>query len=197
VAQGIREVVICAGHLGEQIEAFAGDGSRFGCSIVYSHDGNTLLGTGGALRRALPLLGECFFVMYGDSYLTANPVDAWNAFVASGRPALMSIYRNEGRWDASNVEMRNGEIVCYRKNARTPEMRYIDYGLSILRADTIRNWPDGAQFDLADVLSHLAAARQLAAHEVHERFFEIGSYEGLSMTEEHIAAMMTLSGEMR
>lgn len=192
-AQGIREIVICVGHLGDQIEAFAGDGSRFGCNIIYSHDGNTLLGTGGALRRALPFLEECFFVMYGDSYLTANPRDAWNAFVTSGKPALMSIYRNEGRWDTSNVEMRNGKIVCYCKTAHTPEMRYIDYGLSILSADVLRKWPDGEQFDFADVLSQLAVAGQLAAHEVKERFFEIGSYEGLCMAEEHIASMMPLS----
>lgn len=192
--QGICEIVICAGHLGGQIEAFAGDGSRFGCSIAYSHDGDMLLGTGGALRRALPFLGECFFVVYGDSYLTADFAEVWRAFLVSGKPALMTVFRNEGKWDTSNVEMRDGTIVRYSKLARTAEMQHIDYGLSILRAEVLRHWPDGAQFDLAGVLSSIAEDGQLAAYEVNERFYEIGSPEGLRMTEEHLAGTMVLAG---
>ena len=70
--QRVRDVVLCIGYLGEMIEAVVGDGSRFGLRVSYSIDGPILLGTGGALRRAAPLLGEAFFVLYGDSYL---PVD--------------------------------------------------------------------------------------------------------------------------
>jgi NDP-sugar pyrophosphorylase family protein len=187
--QGIKDIVLCCGHLGEQIEAFAGGGSRFGCRIRYSYDGDVLLGTGGALRRALPLLGESFFVMYGDSYLLADPVRAWKAFRASGQPALMTVFRNNGQWDASNVEMRDGRIACYDKRRRMPEMRYIDYGLSLLRADALEAWPDREPFDLAMVMAGLAAQGKLAAHEVHGRFYEIGSPEGFRATEQMLQAL--------
>lgn len=186
--QGVKDIVICCGHLGEQIEDFAGDGAQFGCCIRYSYDGDFLLGTGGALRRALPLLGDSFFVMYGDSYLLADPARAWKAFLASGRPALMTVFRNDGRWGDSNVEMRDRKIVSYDKLRRTQRMCYIDYGLSLLQADVLRAWPEGEAFDLAAVMASLAANGNLAAHEVYCRFFEIGSPEGFHATEQMLSA---------
>lgn len=189
VEQGVKDIVICCGYLGEEIEAFAGDGSQFGCHICYSYDGEALLGTGGALRRALPLLGESFFVMYGDSYLLADPARAWRVFLASGQPALMTVFRNEGRWDASNVEMRGGKIVRYDKRMRVPEMRYIDYGLSLMRTEVLMAWPDGSRFDLAVAMSSLADEGKLAAHEVRGRFYEIGSPDGMRATEEMLRGL--------
>ena len=189
VERGIGEIVPCCGHLGEQIEAFAGDGSRFGCRIRYSYDGDALLGTGGALRRALPLLGERFFVMYGDSYLLADLAPVWKTFLASAQPALMTVFRNDGKWDASNIEMRGGKILCYEKRKRTLAMRYIDYGLSVLHANALKAWPENEPFDLASVLGGLATEGKLAAHEVHGRFYEIGSPEGLRMTEQMLAGL--------
>ncbi len=182
VGQGVHDIVICCGHLSEQIEAFAGDGSRFGCRIRYSYDGDTLLGTGGALRRALPLLGEHFFVMYGDSYLTADVTQVWRTFLVSQKPALMTIFRNDGQWDASNVEAREGRIIAYAKGVRKPEMRHIDYGLSVMSAGVLRAWHSD-KFDLAAVMNSLAIHGQLAAHEVYSRFYEIGSLEGFYETE--------------
>ena len=189
VEQGVQDIVICCGHLGEQIEAFAGNGSRFGCRIRYSCDGDKLLGTGGALRRALPLLGEGFFVMYGDSYLLADPLRAWKAFLTSRQPALMTVLRNDGLWDANNVEMRNGTVVCYDKLRRGPELRFIDYGLSVMRTSVLEAWPEREPFDLAAVMAGLAAEGRLAAHEVHGRFYEIGSPEGLHDTERMLRAL--------
>lgn len=187
--QGVNDIVICCGHLGKQIEAFAGDGSRFGCRVRYSCDGDVLLGTGGALRRALPLLSESFFVMYGDSYLLADPARAWRTFLAAGQPALMTVLRNDGKWDASNVEIRDGKIICYDKLGRVPDLRYIDYGLSLMRANVLEAWPDREPFDLSVVMAVLAAKGKLAAHEVHGRFYEIGSPEGFDMTEKMLRAL--------
>jgi NDP-sugar pyrophosphorylase family protein len=181
--RGICDIVICCGHFGEKIERFAGDGSRFGCSLRYSYDGEKLLGTGGALHRALPLLGESFFVMYGDSYLLTDPEAIWQSFLVCGAPALMSIFRNEDRWDRSNVQMSDGRIVRYGKQQRTPAMQYIDYGWNALHSDVLRNKPDGEAFDLACVFEQLAIEGRLAAHEVPERFYEIGSYDGLQKVE--------------
>src|SRR5262249_7929891 len=130
-AQGIGDVVVCVGNMGDQIRASVGDGSRFGLRISYSYDGPAALGTGGAVRRALRLLGERFFIMYGDSYLPIDFRAVQEAFVTSSCDALMTVLQNRDQWDKSNVAVGEGKVVAYDKVARTPEMTFIDYGLSI------------------------------------------------------------------
>lgn len=182
-AQGICDVVVCCGHLGNQIESFVGDGGQFGCSVRYSHDGPTPLGTGGAIRRALPLLGSQFLVMYGDSYLTASFAPVLEAFRSSRLPALMTVYPNADRWDKSNVLFRNGKVVCYNKIRRQPGMWHIDYGLGIFSAVAFEHWPDTSAFDLADLQTRLVEQGMMAGYEVAERFYEIGSLAGLQETD--------------
>src|ERR1700730_7663258 len=177
---GLRRIIICAGYLGEMIEAEFGDGASFALRIEYSFDGPRLLGTGGALKRALPLLGAQFFVLYGDSYLPIDYRKAALAFVTSGKAGLMTVYRNEDRWDRSNVQFEAGEIQRYDKTKRTPDMHHIDYGLGLLRAEALASWPDNEPFDLADVYRHLLSQNQLSGYEVTERFYEIGSPEGVA-----------------
>ncbi|MGA8531468.1 MAG: sugar phosphate nucleotidyltransferase [Acidobacteriaceae bacterium] len=186
-AGGIREVVICCGFLGEQIEEFAGDGSGFGLSIAYSYDGETPLGTGGALRAALPLLGRQFLVMYGDSWLTEPIEPIWRAFCESGKPALMTVYRNQNRWGSSNVEYRKGVVVRYDKRHPSTTMHHIDYGFQVLDAGVLERWTVPV-FDLSDVLSGLADYSMLAGHESADRFYEIGSFSGLREAEPVVAA---------
>lgn len=181
--QAISHVVICCGHLEEQIRAHVGDGSAFGCSVDYSADGPHPLGTGGALRKALPLLGERFLVMYGDSFLPVAIAPVWRSFIESGKQALMTVHHNGDRWDTSNVEFAQGSIVSYSKHTRTPRMRYIDYGLNCLSAEVLQHWPAGARFDLADVTAMLVEQGELAGFEVRERFYEIGSPAGLAETD--------------
>jgi NDP-sugar pyrophosphorylase family protein len=182
-AQGIGHVVVCCGHLEDQIRNYVGDGSNFGCAVDYSADGPQPLGTGGALRKALPLLGERFLVMYGDSFLPVAIAPVWSSFLDSGKLALMTVYRNADQWDTSNVEFANGSIVAYSKHARTPRMQYIDYGLNCLSAEVLEHWPQGARFDLADLTTLLVEQQELAGFEVRERFYEIGSPAGLAETD--------------
>lgn len=186
--QGVTAVVLCVGHLSEQIEAFVGDGRAWGLRVGYSHDGAPLLGTGGALRRALPLLGDAFFVMYGDSYLPCDFGAVAAAFTASGRAGLMTVFRNDDALEPSNVRFERGEIVRYQKGAADPAMQYIDYGLGVLSRGALARGPDGEAFDLASVYQQLVAERQLAAYEVGERFYEIGSPDGLRDTEALLTA---------
>jgi NDP-sugar pyrophosphorylase family protein len=181
--QGIARVVLCVGHLGEMVRHAVGDGSRFKIDIAYSFDGDRLLGTGGALRRALPLLGDTFFVLYGDSYLDIAFAPVLAAFERSGAKALMTVHRNEGRWDTSNVHFDGTRIVRYDKRAPTPDMRYIDYGLGILSAEVLSGRPADAVLDLADVYAELAAAGNLAGYEATKRFYEIGTARGLRETD--------------
>jgi len=181
--QGITRVVLCLGHLGSMIEAFVGDGSAFGLSVVCQFDGDTLLGTAGALRQALPLLGERFLVLYGDSYLDIPFAPVQKAFERGEAPALMTVLRNEGRWDNSNVVFDGTRIICHDKRVRDPRMHYIDYGLSVASAEVFAALSAGQAFDLADVYGSLARQGRLAGYEVFRRFYEIGTPEGLADTD--------------
>lgn len=175
-AAGIARAVICIGRHGERIREFAGDGARFGMEIAYSADGPVLLGTAGAVRNAVPLLGDAFFVLYGDSYLPCSYREVEQAFHAAGQPALMTVYRNEGRWDSSNVEFSEGRILAYDKKNRTTRMQHIDYGLGIFSRAAFDGAPHA---DLAEIYGDLLRRGQLAACEVRERFYEIGSAQGI------------------
>ncbi len=185
--KGVREVVLCIGHLGEMIQDFAGDGRDFGLTIGYSFDGAPLLGTAGAIRKALPRLHDQFFVLYGDSYLDCDYKAIADAFAASHKRGLMTIYRNEGNFDTSNVEAENRSILRYDKKIRTPQMRYIDYGLGVFQRSVFEALPSNQVCDLADVYQALLADRELAAYEVKERFYEIGSPAGIADLEQHFA----------
>jgi N-acetyl-alpha-D-muramate 1-phosphate uridylyltransferase len=180
---GVRRVVLCVGYLGEQVRDTLGD--RFAdIDLAYSFDGGQLLGTGGALRRALPLLGDRFLVLYGDSYLRCDYVAIANAFIASGKLGLMTVYKNDGKYDASNVSYRDGHIVRYDKTPGVEGLTHIDYGLGALRAESVASYPDGQRFDLVTLYQDLLARGELAGYEVTERFYEIGSPSGLADTRE-------------
>src|SRR4051794_36769579 len=178
--QGVKSVVLCVGFLGEQIKAVVGDGSRCGLSVCYSEDWPKMMGTGGALKRALPLLDTQFLVLYGDSYLPIDFAAVERDFLASGKPALMTVQRNVDRWDKSNVLFRDNIVVEYNKRAPTSDMRHIDYGLGSISAKILADENTTGPFDLADIYHRLSLSGQLAGHEVHERFYEIGSHEGLA-----------------
>jgi len=185
--QGVRRVVLCTGHLGGQIEASVGDGSAFGLRVEYSPDGPAALGTGGALKRALPLLGPDFFVLYGDSFLPIDFAPVQAAYAASGKQALMTVLENADRWDKSNARFEAGAVAAYDKRNPTPEMRHIDYGLSVLSARALASLPEGQAADLSDLFHRLASSGQLAGLEVSMRFYEIGSHEGLRETEQYFS----------
>lgn len=179
-AAGLTRVVLCLGHLGDQIVERYGDGSAWGVHIDYSFDGEKLLGTGGALIRALPKLGEAFYVLYGDSYLPIDYAAVGRTFLTSGQPALMTVYENHGAYDTSNVWFADGRIQLYSKTDRLPQMHHIDYGLSLFRTDAFAGYPRDEVVDLATVQSALSRRGQLAGHEIAQRFYEIGSPTGLA-----------------
>ena len=186
-AAGIREVVMCIGHLGRLIEEYAGDGGRFGIRLRYAYDGPHLLGTAGAIRRALPLLGGQFFTMYGDSYLTCDYAAVAAAFAAGRCLGLMTVHRNEDHWDTSNVEFAAGRIIAYDKNNRNDRMHHIDYGLGVFDHRAFERIPIDEPYDLATLYQDLLRDGQLAAHEITERFYEIGSTAGLQDLANHLA----------
>ena len=192
--QGISRVVLCTGYRSSQIEQTVGDGSQFGIEVKYSDDGSTLLGTGGGLAKALPLLGAEFFVLYGDSFLPVSFSTVEQAYYDSDLPGLMTVYRNEGEWDTSNVTFKDGLLLEYNKAKSRHDMAYIDYGLGVLSKSVVENYCQEQVFDLAKVYEALANAGQLAGFEVFERFYEIGSPDGLAQTEEYLRSKVSLKG---
>jgi NDP-sugar pyrophosphorylase family protein len=180
---GIERVVLCLGYLGEQIEMYVKD-AGYEMEILFSYDGDVPLGTGGALKKAAPLTGNAFFVLYGDSYLEIDYDDVQRSWQKSGKPALMAVFRNENRWDSSNVLFENNRIVRYSKTAPDAGMRHIDYGLGILSASTFEKY--GQVFDVAELYSDLSEQNNLAGYEAANRFYEIGSFNGLKELEEKL-----------
>ncbi|MBI3799193.1 MAG: nucleotidyltransferase family protein [Deltaproteobacteria bacterium] len=187
-ANGIERVVVCTGYLGEMIQERVGDGASFGLQLEFAYDGPRLLGTAGALKQALPALGQAFFVLYGDSYLPCDYRAVQAAFARSGKPALMTVFHNQGRWDTSNIEYVKGCLVAYNKFHPTPRMQYIDYGLGIFSSSAFALVPESQSYDLAVLYQELLSTGDLAACEVGQRFYEIGSFAGLAETQRYLTA---------
>jgi len=173
------------------IREFLGDGEHFGIHVDYVFDGDAPLGTGGAIRQALDLLDGPFFVLYGDSYLPCDYADIQAFFASRAQPGLMTVYRNNGKWDTSNVELKNAQIVSYDKKKQTPRMKFIDYGLGLFRPDVFASLPKGQAFDLAEIYQRLVKERRLLAYQANERFYEIGSFEGLRELDELLTSAPT------
>ena len=186
-SRGISRVVLCVGHLGKMIRDVVGNGNRFGLDVEFAFDGPRLLGTAGALKNALPLLGNSFFVLYGDSYLDIDYLDVQKRFLQAGKLGLMTICRNGNRWDRSNVLLRGGRIMRYDKKTPTPDMKHIDYGLAVLSSSALDLMPAGRCYDLADVYGELVKKGELSAYEVIHRFYEIGSRRGVRETERYLS----------
>jgi MurNAc alpha-1-phosphate uridylyltransferase len=186
-ARGLSRVVVCAGYKGAMIQAFVGNGAAFGLHVEFAFDGPQLLGTAGALKKALPLVGDASFVLYGDSYLSCDYGAVQAAFEQRPCLGLMTVFRNEGRWDRSNVEFDGARIVAYDKRAPMASMHYIDYGLGVFRSAALAHVPDDQPHDLVAVYRDLLQSHQLAGYEVRERFYEIGSFEGLEDTRRFLA----------
>lgn len=191
--QGVRHVIYSVGYLGERIRAHVGNGARHGLRVDYVDEGAALKGTGGAVRLVVDrgLVDPAFFVLNGDSYLTVTLADVELRFRASRMPALMTVLRNRDRWEMSNAVVAGGLVTLYdkaRPAASREGMEWIDYGLSVLQANVVRHVVQpGAVADLADLMHDLSVQGRLAAHEVTDRFYEIGSPQGLRDLEAHLA----------
>ena len=179
--QGARRVVLCVGHLGDQIHEAVGDGRRFGVDVVYAFDGPEPIGTAGALRRALPLLGDTFLVTYGDAYLTIDHASVQRAFEAGRRPGLMTVLENDGAWGPSNAVYADGKVSAYDKRVPPADARWIDYGLLAFESSVFRQ---SGPHDLSELCSELASAGRLAGFPAHDRFYEIGTPEALREVDE-------------
>lgn len=187
-AQGFDHVVMLIGVMGEQIRAEVGNGSAYGLRVEYCEDGPAARGTGGAVRAAMPLLGRRFFVTYGDTFLRYDPAETVALLDRTDLDAAMVVLRNDDRWDRSNVAVTGDRVVRYSKaDPDRTGMHWIDYGATLFRAEAFAGKADATCFDLAALLELLAARGRLAGHEVHDRFYEIGTPGALAETERYFA----------
>ena len=185
-SSGVERVVLCTSHKSEMIEDYVGDGGKYGIEINYSKDGPTQLGTGGAIKKATQILEEKFMVLYGDSYLPIDYKSVQSAFEILNEAALMTIYKNSNKFDTSNVSFEFNKVKNYSKASNSSEFNYIDFGLSFFNKSVFDAYSLDAKFDLSETFSALCKANQLAAYEVKERFYEVGSISGISDFTEYI-----------
>jgi NDP-sugar pyrophosphorylase family protein len=188
---GITKVVLCLGHMGEQIARYFGEGRRYGVSISYSYE-DSLLGTAGALRQARHLLDDRFFVMYGDSYLFPDFDQVMAFFSSHKKLALMTVYKNYDRYDRSNTVVEGNLVKLYSKMEKTEDMIYIDYGLNIFSQDCLELIPEDQSYSLEELFTRLIEKEELLAFEVKERFYEIGSPQGLKEFENFAKNMLNV-----
>jgi MurNAc alpha-1-phosphate uridylyltransferase len=186
IKNGYRDFIFCVSYKSEAIQAYLGDGSDRGARIQYSLDGDTQLGTGGAIQKALSKLGERFGVIYGDSYLPINYSAAERFFLNSESRALMTVYENKNQFDSSNVEFIDGKLINYEKGSNSSQMRHIDYGITFFSETAFRPWRDHSSFDLSEVCYQLATRGELLGFEVFERFYEIGSLQGIGQFSQYL-----------
>jgi NDP-sugar pyrophosphorylase family protein len=184
--QGVNEVVFCLGYKSAMIRDFVGDGSQYAINVRYSYDGESQLGTGGALKKSLPLLGDRFMVIYGDSYPPVQFQLVEDAFLQAKEPALMTVFLNEGRFDSSNADFSEGLVKKYSKGENSKDLRYVDYGLGCYESLIFSSFEGQYPLDLGQICSKLAAQSHLAGYEIEERFYEIGSFEGIKDFTEYI-----------
>ena len=184
---GVTDIVLCIGYLGDQIVEYFGDGRKYGVNITYSYDGNHLLGTAGALKKAEEYLYEEFFLTYGDSYLFIDYQTAMSWFKQFGKQGLMVVYKNYDQYDKSNVSIEGNLVKSYSKTNRTKDMIYIDYGASILRQEVLNLVPKGGVYSLEELFTQLVQQQQLLAYEVKERFYQVGSIDGIEEFKQYIS----------
>jgi NDP-sugar pyrophosphorylase family protein len=183
---GFDEALFLIGYLGEQIVEAVGDGSRFGMSVDYLSDGPELRGTGGAIARALPMLGDSFAVIYGDSWLEFDYGKAVAQFQASAKPALMTVISAQIGSEEPNVEYADGRVILYSKTSRTPNMGHIDYGFSLFDREVFADLPDDRPVELAAIQERLSRDGNLLGFETDFRYYEIGSMTGRQELEDHL-----------
>jgi len=183
---GVKDVVLCVGHMRGQIMTHSGDGSKYGVNIRYSCE-DRLLGTAGALKNAVVLLDDVFYTIYGDSYLSLDFASTMRYFLSQNKLALMTVYRNQNRYDRSNTAIAGNLVTKYTKQDRTQEMVYIDYGANIFRKEVLKMVPEGQPYPLEELFPRLIVKEELLAYEVTERFYEIGSPQGIKDFAEYIS----------
>jgi MurNAc alpha-1-phosphate uridylyltransferase len=186
---GVKDIVLCLGHLGKMIPQHLGNGNRYGLHLEYSFEEKPL-GTAGALKKAETFLEDSFFTLYGDSYLTLDFYQVLSMLKSTNKLGAMTVFKNHDRYERSNTAIKGNLVSRYSKNCRTQDMVYIDYGVNALKKEVLKMVPKDRFYSLEDLFIRLIGMKELLAFEVKERFYEIGSLRGLQEFEQYVAEGM-------
>jgi NDP-sugar pyrophosphorylase family protein len=186
---GVKDIVLCLGHLGKMILRHLGNGNHYGVRLKYSFEDKPL-GTAGALKKAEAFLEDTFFTLYGDSYLSLDFHQVLSMLNAENKLGVMTVFKNHDRYDRSNIAIKENLVSRYSKNCLMQDMVYIDYGVNALRKEVLKMVPKDRFYSLEDLFIRLIGMKELLAFEVKERFYEIGSLRGLQEFEQYVAEGM-------
>jgi D-glycero-D-manno-heptose 1,7-bisphosphate phosphatase len=180
-AQGFRKVYVSVGYLGEKVVEYCGDGRKYGLDIQYFFDGDSPLGTGGAVRRIVEATGcDLFFVLYGDTILQLDAREVLVTFARSGFEGTMTVLRNPPAGHRPNADLQSSGL-RYSKTSPQTSWSHIDYGFLILRRSALLGFPRSGAYDLAEDLEALSMRGRIGGVEVSEAFNEIGDPEALEL----------------
>ncbi len=183
--QKVKKLIISIGYRGDEIINFIKNKNYKDIDISFFKDGIKPLGTGGALKKISKKIQGTFIVLYGDSFLPISIKNIEKKFIKSKQDVLLTIYKNNNRFDKSNIKIVNKKIF-YNKFINDSDMKYIDYGLSIIKSKIIKNFTSNKKFDLSDLIYKLCLDRKIAYSIVKKRFYEIGSYKGIKDFKKYI-----------
>jgi NDP-sugar pyrophosphorylase family protein len=184
----VNDFVICVGYRRELIRDYFGNGQRWRVDIKYSDDGDKLLGTAGSLKNAANLLSDRFFITYGDAYPILDLKSAEKSFLESGKLALMVVYRNSNQYGRSNTVVNNGLVTFYSKTEHSPGMTYVEFGVTMMQKKVLELIPNEYPVDLEVLYRRIISMKQMAAFEVGQRIYDIGSPEGLAEFRQLVAS---------
>jgi len=185
---GVDDIVLCVGYLGGKIEERIGNGQKVGVKITYSCE-EKLLGTAGAIKKAGKYLNDVFFTLYGDSYVFVNFADVESYFRAKGKLSLMTVYKNHNQYDKSNTAIEAGLVKLYSKQQKTQDMVYIDYGVNLFNKKILDMIPKDEPYALEQLFPRLIEKQTMLSYEVTQRFYEIGSVQGLNEFREYARSL--------
>ncbi len=177
-AQGFQTIILSLGHLAEKVRAHCGSGEKWGLDIHYVYDGEKPLGTGGATKKSLQFNFEYLGVTYGDTILDFDVAECIRQTIETNAAGCMTVFENHLSGHVCNADLRQGHLVYDKKNPGS-DWKFIDYGFSVLRRDTIQGFTDQTPLDLAEPLSALSKTGGLLGYVCKNRFWEIGSVEAL------------------
>ena len=181
---GVKNVLLCIGKFGDQIYNYVRNGNKWGLSVEYSDDGDTLLGTGGALQNAYSFLPNEFIIINGDSYLDIDYNPVIDTFAREGKPLLMTVVPVFKTHLNGNIRIQNKKIIKY--DTTCSDLPYIDYGLTIMKKRLLDYFPTKPPFDLAVAYQEPILSGQVACYMSPKTFHEIGSFEGLEKTKNYL-----------
>ena len=176
--KGVNNLILCTGYQSDEIMKH-GVGSWLDSDIddIKFSNEDIPLGTGGAIKN-VEYLQENFFVIYGDTYANINYKQMQRKFLRSNKMCMMGVYKNNNKFDKSNVKIIDKNTLLYKKNNTPEDYTFIDYGVSIFNKKIFERTAEDI-FSLSDIQEKLSPEEQIAPYIIKDRFYEIGSPQGI------------------